>query len=272
MINYNTKNYYFLNFCQSLIDIKNYNYILTLIDESLKDFDLSMIDINNPNRDSVMKKVKDECKNNIWFFFREILIIPSPVEDKKTGYSKTPNFIVNTTNIEMIHMYKNDSSFQCMTYRSCGKTITLLCLFLYEDFILGNDNLLPILIGGGRSKITLLNKILDANFNFFMNLSNDNVDISKRLITTWDHFLHYDKRKVSNVFISEMQDDEIMSDVDCQCMIYIINRDFNFYREESYNSHGVAKTDRSSLYLLYINGCFQNRKADSTEKKPYMIN
>jgi hypothetical protein len=188
------------------LNIENNDFMLELKDESLKEFDISMLQTD----DKIMKikyfdKVREECKNNIWFFFREVVRIYSPV----SLYSKATNmengrFILNLDNMAMIYLYsknksfifpssgeKNwfDSNYDTMKNipMKLGTTSTLMLLTLYEKFITNNereglshvywisDDYSSISERVGDTLIERGNQIIQSNYHLYQSIEPYNI-------------------------------------------------------------------------------------------------
>lgn len=115
MINTNTTNTSFINMWRYLQDrnIENNSFMLELHDESLKNFKLEDLEIEDKTkRYTLLEKVKNECKNNIWFFFREIVRIPNPVAiGSGQPHIGQVQYILNPFEMAMIYSYDKQINF-----------------------------------------------------------------------------------------------------------------------------------------------------------------
>lgn len=139
MINTNTTNKSFINMWRYLQDknIENNSFMLELHDESLKDFKLEDLEIEDKGkRYTLLEKVKAECKRNIWFFFREIVRIPNPVaissHQQELGQV---HYILNPFEMAMIYSYEKKINFLSRLYgdvhRGMKTTVNLLEYYTY---------------------------------------------------------------------------------------------------------------------------------------------
>lgn len=117
MINTKTTNITFLNMWRYLQDkqVENNSFMLQLNDESLKDFKLSDLEIDDKEkRSELIGKVIYECKNNIWFFFRELIKIPNKVAYSCDLINKlklpSSDYILNIEELKLIYSYENNIS------------------------------------------------------------------------------------------------------------------------------------------------------------------
>lgn len=139
MIYKETKNKSFINMWRYLQDkgVENNSFMLELHDESLKNFKLEDLYIDDKNkRLKLIEKIKNECKNNIWFFFREIVRIPNPIAYNSNLNSIEPSYyILNPTEMMMIYAYDNNISLiNKRTNKHQGIRTTLQLLELYTYF------------------------------------------------------------------------------------------------------------------------------------------
>lgn len=180
MINTKTNNKSFIKMWRHLQDcnVENNSFMLDLKDESLKNFKLEDLFIDDKDeRNELIDRVINECKNNIWFFFREIVQIGNPI-GLYSGLTDETNvsFILNPINCAMIYLYDKKKSFYFNSsyfhngknniFRKYGVTTTLLILSLYEFFISNNHIHLRSNRKVGELKY-LINMIKTANFRMF---------------------------------------------------------------------------------------------------------
>lgn len=104
--------------------IKNYYFHLTLYQPELANVD--PFDYKNLD-DETIAKILTECKLNPWYFFREVIRIPS------SGGDPIP-FEFHRANIAAIWTFFNDIDFGLIQPRQTGKTFvtqSLVCLIMY---------------------------------------------------------------------------------------------------------------------------------------------
>jgi hypothetical protein len=153
MINTYTKNKSFIQMWRYLqdMDVENADFMLRLDDESLVDFSPS--DFSNlESKDEINElheKVQRECRNNIWFFFREVVNVNmfglsynSPVPQLHVPYQ------LNYNALWAIYLYSNGVNFAIPThdihcdidgteniYIDIGIYLTYILLNVYNDYI-----------------------------------------------------------------------------------------------------------------------------------------
>nr|DAR44592.1 MAG TPA: large terminase [Caudoviricetes sp.] len=153
MINTYTKNKSFIQMWRYLqdMDVENADFMLRLDDESLIDFSPS--DFSNlESKDEINElheKVQRECRNNIWFFFREVVNVNmfglsynSPVPQLHIPYQ------LNYNALWAIYLYSNGVNFAIPThdihcdidgteniYIDIGMYLTYILLNVYNDYI-----------------------------------------------------------------------------------------------------------------------------------------
>ena len=133
------------------MDVENADFMLRLDDESLIDFSPS--DFSNlESKDEINElheKVQRECRNNIWFFFREVVNVNmfglsynSPVPQLHIPYQ------LNYNALWAIYLYSNGVNFAIPThdihcdidgieniYIDIGMYLTYILLNVYNDYI-----------------------------------------------------------------------------------------------------------------------------------------
>ena len=133
------------------MDVENADFMLRLDDESLVDFSPS--DFSNlESKDEINElheKVQRECRNNIWFFFREVVNVNmfglsynSPVPQLHVPYQ------LNYNALWAIYLYSNGVNFAIPThdihcdidgteniYIDIGIYLTYILLNVYNDYI-----------------------------------------------------------------------------------------------------------------------------------------
>lgn len=123
MENIITGNTSFIEMSEKLkeIGIKNHDFML----KTCKDYALSELNrmdlLTYPVGNNV---VYDECKENIWFYLREILRLP---------YADTmSSFILNEANMAAIFCLENGKSVYLNSPRQTYKTVSMLCWISYN--------------------------------------------------------------------------------------------------------------------------------------------
>ena len=122
MYNYFTKNKSFMEVSERLKKrgIKNYRFMLELQNESLQ-----FVDPYDPNLPEKIKKdIINECKNNIWYFFREVLRIT-------TSRGSTVPFKLDLTSCAQIYCFIKNNNCWVTKPRQLGSTICCLSLSNY---------------------------------------------------------------------------------------------------------------------------------------------
>ena len=136
----NTKNKSFIEMSDKLKTKgeEKYEFMLRVYDEDLIDFDLDnyLEAINSDNEtisseayDRFNKKIHEECRKNVWFFFREIFRVPF------FNGTMIP-FTLTDLSLQVIQLYSHNLG--CISYnsrRQNGKTILLVGLYIYNKFI-----------------------------------------------------------------------------------------------------------------------------------------
>lgn len=133
------------------MDVENADFMLRLDDESLIDFnpsDFSNLESKDEIND-LHEKVQRECRNNIWFFFREVVNVNMfglsynfPVPQLHIPYQ------LNYNALWAIYLYSNGVNFAIPThdihcdidgteniYIDIGMYLTYILLNVYNDYI-----------------------------------------------------------------------------------------------------------------------------------------
>lgn len=184
MIDTKTKNTSFINLWRYLQDrdIDNAELCLTLNNPELRNIDLflekydvlnnKLDDFSIEQKDELNKlkaKIIEECKENIWFFFREVIRIPNTIS-KLMGldtFFESSKFIICPPTYLMIYLYDKGVSF-IMNRRNVpeGITTTLKLLTFYHmafrEYDIGRNPLVACIETGNiRSE---LKKIFEDNY------------------------------------------------------------------------------------------------------------
>lgn len=142
MIDTQTSNKSFIHIWRMFQDlnIDNNSFMLELKDESLQGFNMNDLDkLPEDKRNDMMRKVIAECKNNIWFFFREVVRIGNPVSNDLHFHENDSKFILTPYSALLIYLYTKKKS--CIVAPSpankrYGLTTTLHLLSMYDYHIL----------------------------------------------------------------------------------------------------------------------------------------
>ena len=115
--------------------------------------------------------ITEECKNNIWFYFREVLRLAKPLgftmDDIK--YENSIPFTLNPYFMAIIYAYEKGLNFFAQAPNGTEGSFILTCLYIYDRLIL-------------RSSITS-----DVNFLTLVNyVKNKQIDIKNILTTLMD--------------------------------------------------------------------------------------
>ena len=123
VIHYETKNKSFLKLAEIYhrMGIENNAFHLSLLNPNLKDID--PLDENLPIQ--MKAAIIQECKDNFWYFLREVLRIPVP------GSLVPTNFEANRANIGLYWLFFNHVMTLIVILRQTGKTTTLMALVVY---------------------------------------------------------------------------------------------------------------------------------------------
>nr|DAX37449.1 MAG TPA: large terminase [Caudoviricetes sp.] len=130
-------------------------------------YDGGNTDIQNFNA-----KLIEECKQNIWFFFREVVKVPIiETSDEYTKYIiNVPSYILIKNFIKGIPTILVKEDFM----PNSGIKTTLLLLTLYNDLILKGKSVMNLYNVFRNNMITRdTMKLLDFNFDVFLTLPNN---------------------------------------------------------------------------------------------------
>lgn len=111
-------------------NIRNNGFMLELNDTTLQsDIDRYLLDTGGtiPVKGELKTRIEKECLENPWFFFREILQIPS----QGGGSCK---FKINPISMSMIWLHQNNISYLAESQRQTSRTTTNVAILLYELF------------------------------------------------------------------------------------------------------------------------------------------
>lgn len=122
-IHYETKNKSFIKLAEVYyqMGIENNAFHLSLLNPALRDVD--PFDENLPIETKAM--IVKECKENFWYFLREIIRIPVP------GSLVPTSFEANRANVGLYWLFHNHVMTLVVILRQTGKTTTLMALVVY---------------------------------------------------------------------------------------------------------------------------------------------
>lgn len=104
------------------LGIHNHKFFLMLNDTTLKG-----IDPHSPNLSEEMKdRIFNECRNNFWYYLREVYRVPVP------GSDITTQFILHKGNLAMLFLALNDISVYAELPRQTGLTVAAHALASWE--------------------------------------------------------------------------------------------------------------------------------------------
>lgn len=119
----NTSNTSFLEYANNLKDkgVKNWNFCLTILNKDL-------IGVN-PHSETLDEKtigaIFKEVWKNPWYYFREVVRIPSPIDTAGVPMQ------ANKISIPMIWLYFNKTTSVIVSQRQTGKTVPAKAIFSY---------------------------------------------------------------------------------------------------------------------------------------------
>ena len=124
MKDYQTRNRSFLEMAETLkkAGIRNNDFFLELLDEGLQGIDPYDKNIS----DDIKQRILVEAKNNIWYYVREIVMIPR--------YGGCTPFKLNRMVLAKSWCYTNECNSFTQTYKQSGKTTTDLVLISHGFF------------------------------------------------------------------------------------------------------------------------------------------
>ena len=149
-IHYNTKNVSYIKLAEiyNKMGVKNSAFHLSILQPELMD-----VDPLDPNLSADMKrKILYECKNNFWYFIREILKVPVP------GSLVASNFEANRANIAMYWLFLNHVMSIIVIIRQTGKTTLLMALVVWLLDIGSSNTMINLLTKNETLKADTLGK------------------------------------------------------------------------------------------------------------------
>lgn len=163
----NTTNKTFLKLAHlyKSMGIKNWKFILTLLQP-----ELSGVDPYDPNLSQFMKeRIAFECKYNPWYYFREVARLPAPSGNKPV------QFKANRGNIALYWSFFNNVDFGLLQPRQTGKSVSTDILMTGLMYIWGES--------------TTINLITKDN-----KLRQSNIERLKEMRDLLPEYLHYTDR------------------------------------------------------------------------------
>lgn len=165
-IHENTRNDTFIRTSMLLqkLGVRNFMFPLALYQK-----DLMGIDPHNPKHitTEVAEKIALEIKINPWYYFREVIRIPS------TGSKPTP-FLLNRGNLAQIWCFYNNIDVASVQPRQTGKTMGAISITSHVLYFLGLEFNISMLTKDAslvQENVARLKGIRDAIPKYLMNLS-----------------------------------------------------------------------------------------------------
>jgi len=168
MIDITTKNKSFKNVRNELYDagIENCDFLLKLNDRDLMHIPENPAEWDKPLREKIAK----ECKDNFWFFVREIIRIPSELNIRyKDPYEYCPRFTLRLNTLRLFYAYTENADiiYKTNNDQSINEAIAILLIydFIIKESLYPNyDNFVP------KEIEDIINRISDLNkYSIFMN-------------------------------------------------------------------------------------------------------
>ena len=153
VIHYETKNKTFLNLAEVYhqLGVKNCAFHLALLQPELKD--VNPHDENLPIE--IKAKILYECKENFWYWLREVARIPVP------GSLVATEFQANRANIALYWFFFNHVMVLIVILRQTGKTTMLMALVTYLMNFGATNSFINLLTKSEGLKAETLKKVKD---------------------------------------------------------------------------------------------------------------
>lgn len=164
--------------------IENNQFMLRLENENLKDLNLESLynmNSNDEDRKATINLISEECRENVWFFFRELMPMYSHIDMKfytpGTKISEMPRFILTPLACELIYMYENGMNFAIIMSRLSNEErayvkniITILAFYEYTFRMEPGTMKYPFHLGdeGSIAKVSYYRTILDNLISLFL--------------------------------------------------------------------------------------------------------
>ena len=177
-------------------NIENNLFMLQTHSKDLVDFSIEKyknMDREDPNFLIYRSKVIEEAKNNIWFYFRELVVVPD-------GNGEYKPFELNTGSMMMIYLYDKGKSF---INSDLNNSLTLQFIWDRHRSLYCND---IVLVNSLKSIIEISNNIknhiahskCDVLFGSTMIMSDD---INRFIVSDIEAFKYYQKKSTKeNLF------------------------------------------------------------------------
>lgn len=138
----NTTNRSFINVWHNIqdrevepVNVSNNGFMLELKNEKLDGIELeNLSDYDLETELYYRDAIREECQNNVWYFFREILRIPNDLNIAIGDYTNASKFNLTGKSLDLIWAYNNGYSI----INQSSDTESVLCitaLYLYDKFI-----------------------------------------------------------------------------------------------------------------------------------------
>lgn len=170
MIDITTKNKSFKNMRNELYDAGIFNCDFLL---KLNDRDLMHIPENPAEWDKTLReKIAKECKDNFWFFVREIIRIPSELNIRyKDPYEYCTRFTLRLNTLRLFYAYTENADIIYKTNNDQSINEAIAILLIYDFIIKGSlypnyDNFVPKEIEDIINRISELNKYSIFMYDF----------------------------------------------------------------------------------------------------------
>jgi len=190
MINKKTNNTSFIDMWHTLQDLNvdNNTFMLELYDQSLLDFDIgtSFVNISSNEATKLRLSIWNECKKNIWFFFREIVKIPSMMIGGSTQIT-TP-YLLNLDTLRLIYLFNKGYNLYVDLVPESQLTkfnlkITVILLQLYSKLV-GEPDVNVI----NNDDNNLLKYMYESNSILPYYLLNENYDINPNIVFEYSNY------------------------------------------------------------------------------------
>lgn len=143
----NTTNRSFINVWHNIqdkevqpVNVSDNGFMLELKNEKLDGIELeNLSDYDLETELYYREAIQEECKNNVWYFFREILRIPNDLNIATGNYTNASKFTLTEKSLDLIWAYDNGYSF--VNQRSDMESVLCItALYLYTKFIRKPEN------------------------------------------------------------------------------------------------------------------------------------
>jgi len=155
-VDYSTENSSFVRMAALLkkMGINNHSFMLFISQP-----ELIGVDPHDPGLDEeTILKITYECKVNPWYFFREVIRVP-------TSGSDAVRYILNRANLALIWLFFNETHIFLTMPRQIGKTVGTLGLILYMQYIKGKNSNIGLFAKGNslrQENVDRLKQLRDA--------------------------------------------------------------------------------------------------------------